>query len=117
MNYNQGIKKMYQNIDVNAAQNTEQQLSSPLFTTDYMQGILRSGLGFYVICEFLIGTQEIVTKKGYLVNSGINFFTLYDPEQKVYIVCDMYSLKFIYFTEYQNMEYVTNYEQTMRNRQ
>ena len=108
-------KKVYFNENVSITQQGEQQ--SPLFSTDYIQGIMRAGLGYYITCDFLIGTQLIITKKGYLVKSGINFFTLYDPEQNVYIVCDMYSVKFVYFTEYRNMDYVLNYNEQLMNNQ
>ena len=112
MNNNANYKKLYVNNDVNIAQNPEQG-TSPLFSTDYIQGVMRATLGYYIICEFLIGTQEMVVRRGYLVASGINIFTLYDPEHNVYIVCDMYSVKFVNITEYSNMEYVLNYEEQM----
>ena len=103
-------KKMYLNNGVSITQ-TGEQTTSPLFSTDYIQGIMKTVLGHYIVCEFLIGTQLLETRKGYLVASGINFFTLYDVEQNVYTVCDMYSLKFVNITEYKNMEYVTNYQE------
>ncbi len=114
MNNNPNYKKMYLNNDVNITQNVERG-TSPLFSTDYIQGVMRLALGYYIICEFLIGTQEMVTRRGYLVASGINIFTLYDPESNIYTVCDMYSVKFVNITEYKNMEYVLNFDNQFMN--
>lgn len=63
--------------------------------------ILRNNLGRYVICEFLIGTNNIVQKEGILYSGGINFITLYQPAEEQYIVCDLYSLKFVTFIDTQ----------------
>ncbi len=57
--------------------------------------ILQQNLGLYVICEFLIGTENIVAREGILYNVGINFITLYQEEDDRYMLCDLYSLKFI----------------------
>ena len=113
MNTNMNNKKMGFKNEVSITQQGEQ--TSPLFSTDYIQGIMRTAIGYYIICDFLIGTQQIITKKGYLVKSGINFFTLYDPEQNVYIVCDMYSVKFVYFTEFKDMSHVVNFDDQFLN--
>lgn len=61
--------------------------------------ILHNNIGAYVICEFLIGTEQLVAKAGYLYNSGINFMTLYNEDEDYYIVCDLYSVKFVNFFE------------------
>lgn len=58
-------------------------------------GILRKALGYYVVCEFLIGTTLIVEKDGILYSSGINYATLYQAEYNRFVVCDLYSLKFL----------------------
>lgn len=116
MNTNISNKKLTFNNGVSITQ-TGEQAPSPLFSTDYIQGIMRTALGYYIICDFLIGTQQIVRKQGYLVKSGINFFTLYDSEQNLYIVCDMYSVKFVYFTEYKNMDYILNFDDRFLNNQ
>lgn len=61
--------------------------------------ILRENLGAYVICEFLIGTNGLERKEGYLYSGGINYITLYQPSEEQYTVCDLYSLKFVTFVD------------------
>ncbi len=59
--------------------------------------ILMQNLGQYVVVEFLVGTDRLVTKEGILYSSGINFLSLYDPIENRYIVCDLYAVKFVTF--------------------
>lgn len=56
---------------------------------------LQTSIGYYVSCEFLIGTQILETRDGILAKVGTNFLTLYQPNLERYIVCDLYALKFI----------------------
>ncbi len=62
-----------------------------------MQAILAQNIGAYVVVEFLIGTQEIVRKQGMLYFVGRSFVTLYDEAVNNFIVCDIFSVKFVYF--------------------
>lgn len=62
-----------------------------------MAAILRKNVGFYVIGEFLVGTSRLEVKEGILYSVGINFLTLYDPQNDRYIVCDLYAVKFVTF--------------------
>lgn len=64
---------------------------------DNIISILKNNLGYYVVCDFLIGTTGLETKEGILYSSGVNFLTLYHPQNETYTVCDIYSLKFITF--------------------
>ena len=57
--------------------------------------VLRRSLGYFAVCEFLIGTGGLVEKYGILVVAGDNFVTLYDPDTGRYTTCDLYSLKFV----------------------
>ena len=59
--------------------------------------ILSSNLGRYVICEFLIGTQLIEAREGILYFVGNNYLVLYQQRKDQYIICDLYSLKFVTF--------------------
>ena len=56
---------------------------------------LQTSIGYYVSCDFLIGTQMVETRDGILAKVGTNFITLYQPNLDRYIICDLYSLKFI----------------------
>lgn len=62
-----------------------------------MQAILSKQIGSFVLVEFLIGTQEIVRKQGLLYFVGRSYITLYDEEVNNFIVCDIFSVKFVYF--------------------
>lgn len=62
-----------------------------------MQHILAENIGEFVVVEFLIGTEIIMRKQGILYFVGRSFVTLYDDELQVFIVCDIFSIKFVYF--------------------
>lgn len=62
-----------------------------------MQKILSENIGKYVVIEFLIGTGEIMRKQGMLYLVGVSYVTLYDEREDVFIVCDIFSIKFVYF--------------------
>lgn len=85
--------------------NREGQFQSPLiqpsFDSEEMQGsmqqILAQNVGEYVVIEFLIGTERLMRKQGILYFVGRSYVTLYDDMQRDYIVCDLFSIKFVYF--------------------
>ena len=62
-----------------------------------MQAILSQNIGNFVVIEFLIGTGEIVRKQGMLYLVGRSFVTLYDEPVNNFIICDIFSVKFVYF--------------------
>ncbi|MDD6236369.1 MAG: hypothetical protein PUB00_03195 [Clostridiales bacterium] len=62
-----------------------------------MQQILSQQIGEYVVIEFLIGTERIMRKQGVLVHVGRSYVTLFDDMVNDYIVCDIFSVKFVYF--------------------
>lgn len=62
-----------------------------------MQNILSQNLGEYVVVEFLIGTTLIMRKQGILYDVGTSFVTLFDDRERNFIVCDIFSIKFVYF--------------------
>lgn len=59
--------------------------------------ILAENIGAYVVVEFLIGTDNLVSKEGILYNAGNNFITIYNDVDNYYTVCDLYSVKFVNF--------------------
>lgn len=73
----------------------------PTFDNEEMIGsiqrMLSENIGEYVVISFLIGTQEIVRKQGILYFVGRSFVTLFDDQAKNFIVCDIFSVKFVYF--------------------
>ena len=62
-----------------------------------MQRILADNIGVFVVIEFLIGTEMIMRKQGILYFVGTSYVTLYDDEVRNFIVCDIFSVKFVYF--------------------
>ena len=62
-----------------------------------MQAILSQNIGNFVVIEFLIGTNEIMRKQGLLYLVGRSFVTLYDEPVNNFIICDIFSVKFVYF--------------------
>lgn len=62
-----------------------------------MQVILADNIGAYVVIEFLIGTERLMRKQGLLYFVGTSFVTLYDETLQNFIVCDIFSIKFVYF--------------------
>lgn len=71
------------------------------FNTIAMQGsfqnILQDNLGAYVQIEFLLGTQGMTSRLGVLYSVGRNYVVLHDVGNKNYIVCDIFSIKFVTF--------------------
>lgn len=62
-----------------------------------MQQALSENIGEYVVIEFLIGTEQIIRKQGLLYFVGRSYVTLYDEQVQNFIVCDIFSIKFVYF--------------------
>ncbi len=62
-----------------------------------IQQIIAVNLGEYVYCDFVIGTDRILTKSGYLYDVGLKYLVLYQPECQYYEVCDIFNVKFITF--------------------
>lgn len=60
-----------------------------------MQEALADNLGLYAVCEFVVGTQEMETKAGILYSVGRSFVVLYDEQQQNFILCDIFSIKFV----------------------
>jgi len=83
---------------------SDRSFSTPVqqtFNTEEMRGstqqILAQNIGEYVVIEFLIGTEMIMRKQGILYFVGTSYVTLYDDVNNNYILCDIFSVKFIYF--------------------
>lgn len=71
------------------------------FETDAMRGsmqqILSDNLGQYVMCEFLVGTQAMTRKEGILYSVGRSYVVLYEEVAQTFVVCDVFSIKFVTF--------------------
>ena len=83
----------------NIMQNNPQNITAPETTSEFYAesflGVLEKSIGYWISCEFLIGTNNLVEKSGILYAAGINFLTLYNPDNDRYTICDFYALKFV----------------------
>jgi hypothetical protein len=61
----------------------------------YTQGYLKTQIGRYVKIEFLIGTNMLIDREGTLVDVGISYVILREPETDDLVLCDIYSIKFV----------------------
>ena len=62
-----------------------------------MQQVLQENIGNYVIVEFLIGTGILTSRQGILYSVASQFLVLYDEFESRYVVCDIFSVKFVTF--------------------
>ena len=62
-----------------------------------MQQVLQENIGNYVIVEFLIGTNGLTSRQGILYSVASQFLVLYDEFESRYVVCDIFSVKFVTF--------------------
>lgn len=84
------------------------------FNTEALQGsmqqILSENIGRYVTVLFLIGTTVEEERSGYIYSVGMSFIVLNDVINRVFIVCDIFSIKFATF--YYPTEYPTTPAET-----
>lgn len=64
-----------------------------------IQQVLQENVGKYVIVEFLIGTYGLTSRQGLLYYVGSQFLVLYDEFESRFVVCDIFSVKFVTFLE------------------
>ncbi len=60
-----------------------------------IQQIMRDNIGQYMEVEFLIGTNGLTTRSGQLTNVGVSYIVLFDSAKERYMICDLYSVKFV----------------------
>lgn len=62
-----------------------------------MQQVLQDNIGQYVIVDFFMGTGTLETRQGILYDVATQFIVLYDEINLHYVVCDVFSIKFVTF--------------------
>lgn len=62
-----------------------------------MQQILQDNIGQFVSIDFLIGSNNLVTRSGFLYDVGSQFVVLYNALNRQMVVCDIFSVKFVTF--------------------
>lgn len=63
----------------------------------YTQGYLKTKIGKRVRIEFLIGSNSIVDRDGTIVDVGISYIILREPNTGNLVMCDLYAIKFVTF--------------------
>lgn len=70
------------------------------FSTTEFQGqiqqILSYNVGEYVLIEFMPGTSDVIRKQGIIYYVGVSYVVLYDDEFDNFIICDVFSIRFVY---------------------
>lgn len=69
-----------------------------------LKAMLLRNTGNYIVATFLIGTQGTVSWEGILYEVGNDFVTIYQEGRDRYIVCDIYSLKYMEFYDTRRRE-------------
>lgn len=66
-------------------------------STTVFQDVMVKGIGLYVICDFIVGSNQPSTREGILKEVGRDYFIIYNDESDTTTVCGMDSLKFATF--------------------
>lgn len=61
------------------------------------QQVLAANLGHYVQIDFLVGVQTLVRRSGIIYAVGRSFVVLYDETNRNFVMCDVFSAKFVAF--------------------
>ncbi len=61
------------------------------------QQVLSENLGRYVQIDFLVGVQTLVRRTGIIYAVGRSFVVLYDETNQNFVMCDVFSAKFVAF--------------------
>ena len=62
-----------------------------------VQQVLQDNIGQYVIVDFFMGTGTLETRQGILYDVATQYIVLYDEINLHYVVCDVFSIKFVTF--------------------
>ena len=97
-------------INEQNVQNTQTAMSSASLLTDiknpyevtaesvqYLNGFIRTQIGRRVSIDFLVGSNTIVTKSGYLLGVAANYILINELDTNDLTTCDFYNIKFIRF--------------------
>ncbi|MCD8025989.1 MAG: hypothetical protein LUF33_03395 [Clostridiales bacterium] len=63
----------------------------------YLNGFIRTQIGRRVSIDFLVGSNTIVTKSGYLLGVAANYILLNELDTNDLTTCDFFNIKFIRF--------------------
>lgn len=63
----------------------------------YLNGFIRTQIGRRVTIDFLVGSNQIVSKSGYLLGVAANYILINELDTNDITTCDFYNIKFIRF--------------------
>lgn len=63
----------------------------------YLNGFIRTQIGRRISIDFLIGSNNMVTKSGYLLAVATNYIIINELDTNDITTCDFYNIKFIRF--------------------
>lgn len=63
----------------------------------YLNGFIRTQIGRRVTIDFLVGSNSIVSKSGYLLGVAANYILINELDTNDITTCDFYNIKFIRF--------------------
>lgn len=66
-------------------------------SVQYLNGFIRTQIGRRVTIDFLVGSNTIVTKSGYLLGVAANYILINELDTNDLTTCDFYNIKFIRF--------------------
>ena len=73
-----------------------------------LKAVLGRNLGNFVVATLLIGTQGTTSWEGVLYDVGNDYLVIYQTGRDRYIICDIYSLKYIEFYDNRRREMCEN---------
>lgn len=66
-------------------------------SVQYLNGFIRTQIGRRVSIDFLVGSNTIITKSGYLLGVAANYILINELDTNDLTTCDFYNIKFIRF--------------------
>ena len=98
----EGLLRVQQSMaEDNNSINTPSQGDSGIMDSPGLEGsfqqVLADNLGHYVQIDFLVGVQTLVRRSGIIYAVGRSFVVLYDETNQNFVMCDVFSAKFVAF--------------------
>ena len=96
----EGILRVQQSMmEDNNSINTPTEGNSGIMDSPGLEGsfqqVLADNLGHYVQIDFLVGVQTLVRRSGIIYAVGRSFVVLYDETNRNFVMCDVFSAKFV----------------------
>ena len=98
----EGLQHVQQSVEESGNQiNTPPAVDSGIMDSPGLEGsfqqLLADNLGHYVQIDFLVGVQTLVRRSGIIYAVGRSFVVLYDETNQNFVMCDVFSAKFVAF--------------------